>query len=147
MQQFKEKTQKHMAALEAWLAPIFAKAPHLPSSAHETLVMIAPWAALIGGILGIFGILSAGMIWSVFSFSLFAYGLMQISMLAGLVAGLVAAILELMAFQPLTNRQKKGWNFLFYGIVLFALSAVVDLFFGYGGGAFGQLLGCYSWNY
>lgn len=139
---FKAKTEKHMAALETWLAPMFAKAPHLPSSAHDTIVSIAPWASLIVGIIGVFGILSAGMIWSVFSFSLFAYGLMQISMLVGLIAGLISSVLQLLAFQPLSDRKKKGWNYLFYGTVLLAIAAIIDLFFGYGGNALGQFIGC-----
>lgn len=41
--------------------------------------------------------------------------------------GLVATILQLLAFTPLKVRMKKGWNYLFYGLLLGALSTIVSV--------------------
>ena len=82
-----------MSALETWMVPLFAKAPHLPESARQTLAKIAPWLALIFGILGLFGILSAGILSSMFAFSFVGMGMVQISMVISLLAGLISSVL------------------------------------------------------
>jgi len=131
---------KHMAALEGLLAPIFAKAPHLPANARATLVNIAPWLALVFGILGIVGILSAGAISSVLlSFAWIDGGTTQIALAIAMIAGLLASVLELLAWKPLSERKKQGWNYLFYGTVLTAASSILDMLFGFG--TVGNLLG------
>ncbi len=131
---------KHMSALETWMVPLFAKAPHLPESARQTLAKIAPWLALIFGILGLFGILSAGILSSMFAFSFVGMGMVQISMVISLLAGLISSVLEIFAFKPLSARRKKGWNYLFYATVLMAVSALIGAILGYSG-ALGNILG------
>lgn len=135
------EAEKKFSALERWMAPFFDKAPHLPDSARHSIVSIAPWLALIFGVLGIIGLLSASMFWSMFSFAFYTYGFMQVTMIISLIAGLVASVLQLLAYQPLTAHKKKGWNFLFYGTVLTTLAALLDMVFGYGSGAIGHILG------
>lgn len=135
-------TTKRMAALERWMAPIFEKAPHLPQNIRQTIVDIAPWLALIFGILAIFGLVSAGMIGSIMSmFSIFSFGFRNISMLISMLAGLGAAVLQLLAYQPLTRKEKKGWNYIFYGTVLSVVAALVNIIVGYGYGAPGHIIG------
>ncbi len=141
---FQAGTEKHMGALEQWMAPLFAKFPHLPESARQTLAKIAPWLALIFGILGILAILSAGSIASsFFGFALLGVGMMQISMLISLLAGLIASVLDILAYKPLTARKKKGWNLLFYATVLTTVATILNLLFGYGsiGSLVGSLIG------
>lgn len=137
------QAKEKMAALEGWLAPLFAKFPHLPQSGRDVIVKIAPWLALIFGILGLFGILSL-------------FGLMQtaafVSMMPNvhvgwypaamitLALGAASAVLELMAFKPLGARKKKGWNLLFYATVISIISSVVGVLFG-DSGVFGAILG------
>ena len=138
---FHGQTEKKMAALEGFLAPIFTKTPHLPENARQTLAKIAPWFALIFGVLGIFGILSAGAIGSMLSLSFLGGGLMQISWAVTVVAGLFASVLELLAYKPLTKREKKRWNYLFYGTVLTTAAAIINLALGYGSDAVGTIIG------
>lgn len=137
------ETAKHMGALEGWLAPIFAKFPHIPMGGRQTLVQIVPWLALIFGVLGIFGVLSAGSLVSYLSFSVLGMGMLQISMFVSLLIGLAASLLEVLAFRPLKARRKKGWNFLFYATVLTTASAIFSLLFGYSSlnGLIGSLIG------
>lgn len=121
----------HMSALEGWMAPIFAKAPHLPESARKTLVDIAPWLALIFGVLGMFAILSAGFVsslflgafWSTFAFA--ASGMMLIM----LAISFVSSLLLFLAYSPLSAHNIKGWKFLFYSTVLSAVTAIFNLIF------------------
>jgi hypothetical protein len=135
---------KQMAALEGWLEPLFAKAPHIPANAREMLVKIAPWLALIFGVLGLVGIVSAGMLTSMlFSMAWIGGGAAQIALAVALIAGLLASILQLLAYSPLTAHKKQGWNYLFYGSVLSAIASLVDIIFGYGslGSIIGALIG------
>ena len=134
--------QKHAAGLENWLAPIFAKAPHLPQGARATIVSIAPWLALLGGILGLFAFWTAGAFSVFLMFSFFGSG-MQLLWMVGLVVLLIASILDLMAFSPLRSHSKRGWNLLFYGTVLSGISTLLDIFIGYGsiGNVIGLLIG------
>ncbi len=136
-------TAKHMGALEGWLAPIFAKFSHLPEGGRQTLAKIIPWLALVFGVLGLLGIISAGSLMSYLSFSFIGMGMLQISMFISLLAGLIASVLEILAFKPLQSRRKKGWNFLFYAIVLTTVATLLTLLFGYSdiGSLVGSLIG------
>lgn len=137
------KAEQNMAALENWMAPLFAKTPHLPENARQSIAQVAPWIALIVGILGIAAILSAGGFASMFAFAYVFSGVSYFALYAALIVGLIAAILDLLAFKPLQARQKKGWNFIFYGTVLSAVSAILNLLFGYAslGTIIGPLVG------
>lgn len=140
---FQATTQKHMNALEGWLAPIFAKFPHIPMGGRQTLTKIAPWLALIFGVLGLLGIVSAGSLMSYLSFSVLGMGMIQITMFISLLAGLIACILEILAFKPLKAMKKKGWDLLFYATVLTTATTILSLLFGYSeiGSLIGALIG------
>lgn len=142
-QNFQSHTEKKMALLEAQMAPVFAKAPHLPQHVRETLVNIAPWLALVFGILGLFAILSAGTFGSMLSMRFLGMSMMQVPLAIGLLAGLLASLLDLAAYKPLTKREKKGWNYLFYGTVLMLVAMLVNLSFGLAEptGLLGELVG------
>lgn len=130
------------AALENALAPLFAKLPHLPHNVRQTLVSIAPWLALIFGVLGLFTVLSAlAMIPVLLSmpFGAAAMGGSYLPIFIGLILGAVAAVLDLLAWKPLTAHKKKGWNLLYYGNILSVVSSVINMAFGYSG--FGGLIG------
>ncbi len=133
-----------MSAFEKWLASIFAKAPHLPANGRETLRKIAPWLALIFGVLGVIMVLSAlatlPLLMSVpfAGMAMMSGGWFPMMVLALICAGL-GAILDLMAYKPLSKRQKKGWNLIFYGSTLSAVYSLLTLILGHGG--IGSILG------
>ncbi len=131
---------KKAAAIEAWMLPLFKKAPHLPPNIRQTLVDIVPWIALIGGILGVVGILSASTFTSmVFTFSFLRFGMFPMLYTVGMLIGLAAAVLNLAAYQPLTQFKKAGWNYLFYGMLLGVVSFAFSFVAGYA--HLGQLAG------
>ena len=130
------------------MAPVFAKTPHLPANIQQTLVSLAPWVALIIGILGLLGIFSIVSLLPMFSslpyMAIPGMSRLYPMMMFSIVVGGIAAVLDLLAFKPLKERKKKGWNFVFYGNILSALSAILNLVFRYSGslgGVIGVLIG------
>jgi uncharacterized BrkB/YihY/UPF0761 family membrane protein len=134
------KAMKHAAAIEAWLIPIFQKAPHLPASAKQTIVDIAPWLALISGVLGIVSVLSASAFVSMlFSFAFVTSGILPILFTVGMLIALLGSVLDLLAYKPLTEKKKLGWNYVFYGVLLTGVSFVLNAIAGQG--MLGSLVG------
>ena len=130
--------KKHVSAIESSLASLFAKTPHLPQNIVEILVTIAPWLALLFGVLGVLALLPMLMIIPMASFSapmmgaVATYGWYPM-MIVGFFAGIVSSALNLLAFRPLLKRLKKGWNFLFYSTLLSVVVTLVQIVFGSSG--------------
>jgi len=129
---FRTKATTHMAALESWMAPFFEKTPHLPNNARESIVKVAPWIALIVGIFGLFSVFP--ILSSVFMLASLPYARMMggwyPAILVSLAFLVVGSVIDLLAFKPLSDRRKKGWNLLFYGTCLGFVSTLVDMFSG-----------------
>jgi predicted membrane protein len=126
--------KKHVSALESALARLFAGLPHLPQHIREILAQIAPWLALLFGVLGALALLPMLMLIPMASFSapmmgVAAYGWYPMMIIAFL-AGIVGTVLNLLAFRPLLKRAKKGWNLLFYSTVLSVVVTIVGIAFG-----------------
>jgi hypothetical protein len=108
---------------------IYAKLPSLPTNVKDFIVMITPWLALIFGILGVLGSLSA------FGISVVASPLVALGggfnaatgLIVATIIGLVASILEIVAFPKLLHRKASGWTFLFWIEALGVLSAIISL--------------------
>lgn len=131
-----KKSTDFIAALEKF----YKQLPNLPESIREVLVKIAPWLALIFGILGV--IVGLG-----------ALGLSPVALLGGLdasfivlvtgVVAIVASVLMLMAFPKLQKRQYKGWELLFWSEVVSVVSAVISFSVG---SILGVLIGFYCYS-
>ncbi len=115
----------------------FKSLPRLPKGLVEFLVKVAPYLALIGGILSLVAGPVLGLL-SVVSLITLSPGLVLTTVLAAILS-LANAALLLMAFGPLKNHQLKGWMLVFWsdllGIaqtilaILLAQSSVVSLVF------------------
>jgi len=124
----------------------YAKLPVLPKGVNEFIVSVAPWLALIFGVLAIVAGLSAFGLLTAFS---------PVAVVAGAGAyaftGLLAAVvlvvqgaIELWAFPSLKARKVKGWNLMFYSLLLSIVSSIVSLSVGSVIGAVvGFLIGYY----
>lgn len=132
--------------MDQYMKPLeetFAKLPPLPKSATDILVKVAPWIALIFGVLGligvVFGVLGLLGLGALGMSYLAPYGGMA---LAGastygilvLALGLIPTILNLLAFPGLKAMKMAGWNYLLYSLVASVVISVIS-------GGFGAVLG------
>lgn len=126
-----------ISTVEQW----FKKLPNLPKNIQEFIVMVAPWAALIFGILGVIGGISALGLFS--AYSPIVMGMTYYNSGVGMVSlllGLASSVLLLMAFPGLNKKKMGGWNWLFWSEVVSVISAIV--IFSVGGIVF-SLVGLY----
>src|SRR3990167_5001671 len=84
--------------MESWFKPL----PKLPANIVDFLVMIAPWLALVFGIIGVLGTISALGFFAAFA----PYAMMYGAKGAGLwqvavIGGLISSVLTLLAFPGL----------------------------------------------
>ncbi|MDQ1089624.1 MULTISPECIES: hypothetical protein [unclassified Siphonobacter] len=120
---------KSKLPLEAELEPLFLrKLPPMPFNVKDGFVQVMPWIALINGILGIVRLIK------VYSDSYaISYGVTTEATFS-LLATAVTSILSLLAFTSLRANRRRGWNFLYFAVlistVLNLLSGVLD--FGIG---------------
>lgn len=135
--------------LEKSLDDVYKKVPALPESAKKLIVEWLPWINLV---LGVFALWSAYWLWhwahavdrlADYANTLsatYGYGRitpvdhMNFMVWLSLVAMVVQAVIYLLAFNPLRDRKKAGWDLLFYA-GLFNL--VVGLFGVFVGGTYG----------
>ncbi len=116
--------------LEKEMRDLFAKFPAFPDSLVDILVMIAPWLALIGGILGLLGLLSVLGLSAAFigAIGVGAYGSTW-AYYVSIIGGAVVAVLYIMAFSPLRAQQKRGWDLLYYAFLLNLLISLITFNF------------------
>ncbi len=134
--------------LENALHDVFVKnAPELPKGGKDFLVTVLPWLTLIGGVL------SALSVWALYDWAHTVnrvadyvndlsrtYGVdtaigtsrWSVGVWLALAVLAVMAVLYLMAFTPLRNHQKAGWNLLFYALLLSLAYSLVVMFTDYG---------------
>lgn len=141
-----------LAPIEKALNDVFGEKSgfKLPKNAKEGLVKIAPWLALLSGVLGIFSAISLWRaahyvnVWVDYANQLSAspggptttrLGLM---FWLSLIATIVFALLALLAFPGLKDRKKTGWNIAFYSALAQVAYGVISLF--YSGGGFGSFV-------
>ena len=124
----KNSGQQLQSMLEEW----FKKLPSLPASAVDGLYSIAPWIALVFGVIGVLGALSGfGALTFLAPFAVMGgassyYGLGIIST----VGWLVASVLMLLAFGGLKAGKISGWNMLFWSEVVSVVSSLVAFSLG-----------------
>lgn len=141
-----------LQALETKLADLFVeKAPPLPREGKKTLVQYLPWINLALGLLALYSVYIIWH-WAHVANTLInyannlsaAYGgppvaanRLSFGIWLGLIILAVEAVLYLAAFPGARDRQKSGWNFMFYALLVNIVYGVVIAFTSYGG--FGNL--------
>lgn len=142
------------SSLEKSLDDLFVKqAPALPENAKKFIVQYLPYVTLFIGLLALY---SAYLIWHWANYASSvvdyanrlseAYGgpsvadeRFTVTIWLSLVVLGIQIALYLMAFSPLRNRKKAGWDLLFYALLINVVYGVVVLFTDYG--SVGNLLG------
>lgn len=116
---------QYIKMMEGW----FGKFPALPKSATDVLVKIAPWIALIFGVLGVLGSLAAtGILAALSPFVALGGGLgVAAGGVVGGILALVGSVLMLMSFPGLRDHKMAGWKWAFWSQAVSVLSSVVML--------------------
>ena len=133
----KAKSNTVVTSLEGF----FKALPPLPANAVTTLFKIAPWIALVFGILGVlsglagFGILTVFAPFAVAG-GVHGYGLGFISAI-GLA---VSSLMMLIAFPGLKAGKMNGWNMLFWSEVVSGVASLIGFSIG---SVVGALIGFY----
>ena len=132
--------------LTKFLDVYYAKLPALPKGANDFIVSIAPWLALVFGVLAILSGIAAFGFLSVLSPFAAVAGATQYAF-TGLLAALVLVVqgaVELLAFPSLKSRKVRGWNLMFLSLLLSVVSSVFYLsVFGVVQSLIGLLIGYY----
>lgn len=126
--------------LEEAMEGFFLKSlPAFPPNAKDLIVQILPWLALIGGILGLLGILAAFGITAATNIFV-ASGSFMVAGLLTLGANAISTILDLLAFSPLRAMQRKGWNFLYYAVLISTALSILASLMNLPAGIFGIVM-------
>ena len=134
--------------LEKSLEGVFVKsAPKLPEKGKEALASWLPWINLILGLLTLWAAWGLWH-WAHLANSLInnlnalgqAYGVnvagvhrLSASVWLGIIVLVVEAVLYIMAFPATKARQKRGWNLMFYALLVNLVYGIVVIFTDYGG--------------
>lgn len=131
--------EEYIKMMEKW----FAKLPALPANIKEVLVKIAPWLALVFGILGVLGSLAAtGVVTALSPFMILGGGLgVATGGIVGALLALIGSVLMLLAFPGLRDRKMTGWKWSFYSESVSVVSLLVAL--NLVGAVIGALVGFY----
>lgn len=107
----------------------YAKLPVLPKNVDDFIVSVAPWLALIFGVLSVLaGISAFGFLAVLSPFATVAgAGQYAVTGLLAAVVLLVQGVIMLLAFPALRKKEVKGWNLLFWSLVLSVVSSVLTL--------------------
>jgi hypothetical protein len=120
--------------------------PHLPKDWVKNIIKILPYLILIGGIFSLISGLQ----------SLFSFGRNQAWVMHWLkinrayyyVTGgfsIILAVLYLMAYKPVKNKEYEGWLLLFWTLIVTLIQSIILLIMGWGvvGPVIATLIGFY----
>ena len=134
--------QTNSTAIVKTVEDVYAKLPALPKGGRDFLYTVAPWVALIFGILSVLGSLSAFGLSAVFSPFAAMGGSTGFAaqLLIASALGVVEGVLMVVSFPSLRKGVMKGWTLLFWAEVLGIVGSVVLVSVG---GVIGGLIGLY----
>ncbi len=126
--------------IEEKIVDFLKSLPKLPKSAVDFLISLAPFLALIGGVLSLLSIVSFFIGTSALFYSAFplsnAFPYLYIALAASVISGLML----IAAFEDLKNKKIFGWRLVFWAMNIGILSALI------GGNIFGAVVSAFlSW--
>lgn len=119
----------YLKQLEKFLDTNFVKLPNLPKGGRDFIVSVAPWLALIFGILAIiagFWAFGATSIMSPFAAAIGVGKYTFVTFIMTIIL-IIQGLIELIAFSPLKANKIKGWNLMFYSLILSFVSSIFSL--------------------
>jgi hypothetical protein len=103
--------------------------PKFPKGLTDFLVAIAPWVAIIVGVITLISMVFGTLIGLLASFFALLSGspLWAIASLVHVVIGIAQGVLLVVAFKPLQKRELAGWRMLAYSSLLGVVAIVVNV--------------------
>ncbi len=119
---------KSVNQIDTTLEDFFKKMPPLPPNAVDAIFKITPWLALIFGILGVIGALSAfGILTALSPFAMMAGAHNWGLGIFAAVGWLVSSVLMLIAYPGLKAGKMNGWNMLFWSEAVNVVASVIGI--------------------
>ena len=114
--------------LEKELEPIFLeKFPAFPENVKDVIAQYGPYVLLVLSILGLLGILTAfGIGGAALNAGAAAYN-GTFNFYIGIIISVITLVLYLMAFSPLKERKRAGWNLIYYALLISLLGNLIQL--------------------
>jgi hypothetical protein len=109
------------------------KAPAIPTAGKEALVKFAPYLAILSVIVmapTIIGILGLGTFLAPFgliSGALTGRPFLGLGYMIGVVFSIVMLVLSVLSINPLFKRERKGWLYMFYAVLLGGVHDLLQL--------------------
>ena len=107
----------------------YVKLPALPKGVRNFIISLMPWLVLAFGILAVLGgIGTLGSLSNASSFAVIMGTQMYVFLaIASAVISLAQGVIELMSYSPLKAGKIRGWNLLFYCLLLGVVSSAITL--------------------
>jgi hypothetical protein len=138
------EAKEALHGLEAYLVPLFANLPHIPEGGRDFIVKIAPWLALVFGILGVWGgIQMLGVGNGQYSELMQMAGYSSSSFMIGAIFNIISSGLLLAGFTGLKAHTKNGWNMAFYSMIVSIVGGLVSVVMGMMYGVIGLVIGAF----
>lgn len=139
-----DKAKESMNALEGYLAPLFANLPHIPQGGRDFIVNVAPWLALVFGVIGVWGgIKMLGFGGGEYADLMRIAGYSSTAFMVGAIFNIASSALLLAGFTGLRAKTRNGWNMVFYSMVVSVAGGVVSVALGMMYGLIGLLIGAF----
>lgn len=118
-----------MNNLEQQLHDLFVgKMPALSAGAKETTAKVLPWVIIVFGLLGLFGWLaSLQLLFGVFGLMHYAGAFHGFLAIIHLIIAPIAAVLGIYGGYLMLSRSRKGWQLVFYGLLIGVISTLLSL--------------------
>jgi hypothetical protein len=100
------------------------KAPALPENVKGVLVTFAPWITIIVLVLSLPALLAIFGLGSMFPYAMFGVRL-GMAYYISLLFLLITVVLQAMSIQGLMAKSKRGWNLVFYSILVNAIYSLL----------------------
>lgn len=114
--------------LENKILGLFKNLPHLPKNISDILVAIAPYFAIIGGIVSLLSVISLTFLNNaIFNSYAFLYGPSYNFSIVYIVSSLISAVLLITAFSDLLNKKLFGWRLMFWSSNVGIISSLISL--------------------
>ena len=121
--------EKYTDQLAKPLGDLYKNVPNLPANIREVLVKIAPWLALVFGVLTLLAGVGGLGLFTAYSPVVAMYGGVGSSafLILSSAIAIVQGVIMLIAFPSLNKKKVMGWNLLFWGEILAIVSSVITV--------------------